>query len=322
MAKDPYLVAIDIGSSSIKLAVAKDVLNEQDKVQILALVEGPSNGIKRGVITNMSEATESLIEVINQAESIIGLPIRKSVVGVNGSGVSFINSEGLVIISRKENEVTELDIERVMQDSLQKAFGLMNNEILHVIPKTFTVDNQSGIKYPVGMIANKLEAKTLIVSIETTHLRNFTKVFSQANLDIYDRIYMPLASSDFAISLRQKKAGTVLLDIGHYSTSFIVWENEEVCGSGVIPIGSDHITADLAVGLQTSMEMAEEIKKQYLDLLVPRGGNENDEEDIDFEDLDSISEIEMFNPDLQINESFKISQIKEYAKLSYLFIVN
>jgi cell division protein FtsA len=314
VAKDPYLVAIDIGSSSIKLAVAKDVLNEQDKVQILALVEGPSNGIKRGVITNMSEATESLIEVINQAESIIGLPIRKSVVGVNGSGVSFINSEGLVIISRKENEVTELDIERVMQDSLQKAFGLMNNEILHVIPKTFTVDNQSGIKYPVGMIANKLEAKTLIVSIETTHLRNFTKVFSQANLDIYDRIYMPLASSDFAISLRQKKAGTVLLDIGHYSTSFIVWENEEVCGSGVIPIGSDHITADLAVGLQTSMEMAEEIKKQYLDLLVPRGGNENDDEDIDFEDLDSISEIEMFNPDLQINESFKISQIKEYAK--------
>lgn len=317
MAKDPYLVAIDIGSSSIKLAVAKDVLDEQDKVQILALVEGPCNGIKRGVVTNMSEATESLIEVINQAESIIGLPIRRSVVGVNGSGVSFINSEGLVIISRKDNEVTEVDIERVMQDSLQKAFGLMNNEILHVIPKTFTVDNQTGIKYPVGMIANKLEAKTLVVSIETTHLRNFTKVFSQANLDIYDRVYTPLAASDFAISVRQKKSGTMLLDIGHYSTSFIVWENEEVCGSGVIPIGSDHITADLAVGLQTSMEMAEEIKKQYLDLsATPKPNKDEDDDDLDFDldDIDSITEIEMYNPDLQINESFKISEIKEYAK--------
>jgi cell division protein FtsA len=316
VAKDPYLVAIDIGSSSIKLAVAKDVLDEQDKVQILALVEGPSNGIKKGIVTNMSEATESLIEVINQAESIIGLPIRRAVVGVNGSGVSFINSEGLVIISRKENEITELDIERVMQDSLQKAFGLMNTEILHVIPKTFTVDNQTGIKYPVGMIANKLEAKTLVVNMDTTHLRNFTKVFSQANLDIYDKVYTPLAASDFAITLRQKKAGTILLDIGHYSTSFIVWENEEVCGSGIIPIGSDHITADLAIGLQTSMEMAEDIKKQYLDLSSP--GNEKkdglEEDDFDFENIDSISEIEVYNPDLQINESFKISEIKEYAK--------
>ncbi len=303
MARDPYIVAIDIGSNSVKLAVAKDVLDDKDKVQILALVEGPANGIRKGVITNMSEATESLIEVINHAESIIGLPIKKAVVGVNGSGITFINSEGLVVISRRDNEVSEVDIERVIQDSLQKAFGLGSNEILHVIPKSFSLDNQNGIKYPVGMIANKLEAKTLVVGMETTHLRNFVKVFSQANLEIYDRIYTPLASSDFILSIRQKKAGTILIDIGHYATSFIVWENEELIGSGIVPIGSEHITADLAVGLQTNMEMAEEIKKQYLDL-----AEEDDEE------LKDIDEIEMFNPDLQINESFKLSEIREYAK--------
>ncbi len=311
MAKDPYLVSVDIGSNSIKLAVAKDVLDEKDKVQVLALVEGPANGIKKGVITNMSEATESLIEVINQAESIIGLPIRRAVVGVNGSGITFISSEGLVVISRRDNEVSEIDIERVIQDSLQKAFGLMNNEILHVIPKSFKVDNQAGIKYPVGMIANKLEAKTLIVSMETTHLRNFSKVFSQANLEIYDRIYTPLASSDFILSVRQKKAGTILIDIGHYSTSYIVWENEEVASSGVVPIGSEHITADLAVGLQTNMEMAEEIKKQYLDL----SNSDDDDEFLDDDELFAgIDEIEMYNPDLQINETFKNSEIKEYSK--------
>lgn len=300
MAKDPYLVAIDVGSSSIKLAVAKDILDERDKVQILALVERSSNGIKRGVVTNMSEATESLIEVINQAESIIGLPIRRAVVGINGTGVGFTNSEGLIVVSRDENEIGEIDVERVIQDSLTKAFGLQNNEILHVIPKSFTVDNQRGIKYPVGMIGNKLECKTLVVNVETSYLRNFSKVFNQASLEIVDRIFTPLATSDFILSLRQKKAGTVLIDIGYSSTSYITWEGEEILGSGIIPIGSDHITADLAIGLQTNMEMAEEIKKQHLDL--------------NHEQSDELNQVEIYNPDLQINESFKIDNVSEYAK--------
>lgn len=300
MAKDPYLVAIDVGSNSVKLAVAKDILDERDKVQILALVERSSSGIKRGVVTNMSEATESLIEVINQAESIIGLPIKRAVVGVNGSGVSFTNSEGLIVVSRDENEISENDVERVIQDSLTKAFGINNNEILHVIPKSFTVDNQRGIKYPVGMLGNKLECKTLVVSVETSYLRNFTKVLNSASLEITDRIFTPLATSDFILSLRQKKAGTVLVDIGYSSTSYIVWENEEILGSGVIPIGSDHITADLAVGLQTTMEMAEEAKKQHLSF--------ESENQVD------ISEVEVFNPDLQINETFKLNEISQYAK--------
>ena len=300
MAKDPYLVAIDIGSNSIKLAVAKDSLHENEKVQILALVERPSSGIKRGIVTNMNEATESLIDTINQAESIIGLPIKKAVIGINGTSITFTNSDGLVVISRPDNEILENDVERVIQDSLAKAFGINNNEILHVIPRNFTVDNQKGIRFPTGMVGSKLEAKTLVVSCEPSYIRNFTKVFNQASVDIVDRIFTPLASGDFLLTTRQKKAGTILIDLGYASTSFIIWENEEILGSGVIPIGSDHVTADMAVGLQTNMEMAEEIKKQHLDL-----GNIEDDE---------ISEVEMYNPDLQINESFKIDEIRNYAK--------
>lgn len=299
MAKDPYLVAIDIGSHSIKLAVAKDSLDSQDKVQILALVERSSAGIRRGIVTNMSEATDALIDIINQAESIIGLPIKKAVIGVNGTSIIFTNSDGLIVISRPENEVLESDVDRVIHDSLTKAFGVNNNEILHVIPKNFTVDNQRGIRFPAGMVGSKLEAKTLIISSETSYIRNFTKVFNQASLDISDRIFTPLASGDFLLTMRQKKAGTILIDIGYASTSFIVWENEEILGSGVIPVGSDHITADLAVGLQTNMEMAEEIKKQNLDLSISS---------------DEIVEIEVFNPDLQINETFKINEVNQYAK--------
>lgn len=299
MPKDPYLVAIDFGSNSIKLAVAKDSLDEQDKIQILALVERNSSGVRRGIVTNMSEATEALIDIINQAESIIGLPIRRAIVGINGLGVTFTNSEGLVIVSRQDNEISETDVDRVIQDSLTKAFGINNNEIIHVIPKSFTVDNQQGIRYPVGMVGSKLEAKTLVVSVETSYLRNFTKVFNQASIDISNQFFSPLASSDFILTNRQKKAGTVLVDIGYSSTSYIVWENEEIFASGIIPIGSDHITADLAVGLQTTMEMAEEIKKQHLDLSDDAMKNE---------------EVEVFNADLQINENFKLDEISDYAR--------
>ena len=300
MARDPYLVAIDFGSNSVKLAVAKDSLNEQDKIQILALVERTSSGIRKGIVTNMSEATEALIDVVNQAESIIGLPIRKAVVGISGLGITFTNSEGLIVISRSDNEILEGDVDRVIQDSLTKAFGLSNSEIIHVIPKNFVIDNQHGIRYPVGMIGSKLEAKTLVVSVESSYIRNFTKVFNQASIEIVNQFFTPLASSDFLFSLRQKKAGTILVDIGYSTTSYIIWENEEIFHSDVIPIGADHITSDLAVGLQTTIEMAEEIKKQHLDL-------SNDPEE-------ALEEVEIFNPDLQLNETFRLSEIRTIAK--------
>ncbi len=299
MSKDPYQVAIDVGSSSIKLAVIKESNENNSKLQVLTLIERESLGIRKGVITNMSEATESLIEIINQAESIIGLPIKNAVIGVNSPSITFTNSEGLAIISNPDNEIKDSDVDRVVQDSLTKAFGVQNSEIIHLVTKNFQVDNQGGIKYPTGMIGGKLEAKTLIISCDTSYLRNFNKVFNQASIDINETIFTPLASSDYILSLRQKKAGTVMIDLGYASTSYIVWENEEIIHSGIVPVGSDHITADLAVGLQTNIEMAEEIKKTYLDLLV-----END----------NSSQIEVFNPDLQVNETFSIKQIREYAK--------
>ncbi|NJK70866.1 MAG: cell division protein FtsA [Thermales bacterium] len=264
------------------------------------MVERNSKGIRKGIVTNMSEATEALIDIINKAEGIIGLPIRRAVVGISGLGVTFTNSEGLIVISRTDNEISDSDVDRVIQDSLTKAFGLNNNEIIHVIPKSYTIDNQSGIRYPVGMVGSKLETKTLMVSVETSYLRNFTKVFNQGSLEITSQYYTPLASSSFILTERQKKAGTVLVDIGYSTTSYIVWENEEIFNSGIIPIGSDHITADLAVGLQTTIELAEEIKKQHLNL-DPDSDNQDEE-------------VEIFNPDLQINETFKSSEIVDYAK--------
>ncbi|MGL4759494.1 MAG: cell division protein FtsA [Patescibacteria group bacterium] len=308
MAREPYLIAFDIGSNSVKLAIAKEPTDESNKLQILALVEKTSNGIKRGVITNMSEATESLVEAIVQAESIIGLPIRKAVFGLNGMHIGYVNSEGLVVVSRMDNEITESDVDRVVSDALTKAFGLTGQEVLHIIPKSFTVDSQEGIRHPVGMIGSKLQAKTLIIGIESSYFRNFNKVISQAGVENLDSIYTPLATSDFVLSSRQKKAGTIMIDIGYSSTSYIVCEGEEIFASGVIPIGSDHITSDLAIGLGTTIEMAEDIKKKYLDL--------------SFDADPTVTEIEMYNSEMQINERFIMDQIKVYSRFRVEEIFN
>jgi cell division protein FtsA len=299
MSREPYQVAIDVGSNSIKLCVVKESLDNPGKLQVLCLLEGESAGIRKGVVTNMSEATESLIELVNQAESIVGLPIKSAVVGINSPSITFVNSEGMAIISASDNEIRDSDVDRVVQDSLNKAFGMQNSEIIHLITKSFSVDNQQGIKYPAGMVGGKLEAKTLIISCDNSFLRNFNKVFEQSDIHIADTIFTPLAASDYILSSRQKKAGSVLIDMGYASTSYIVLENEEVIYSGIIPAGSDHITSDLAVGLQTNIEMAEEVKKQFLTL----GKLDNEEESI-----------EIYNPDLQINEKFKLIEIQQYAK--------
>ncbi len=299
MARDPYLVSIDIGSHSIKVCVVKELLSDKDKLQVLALVDRPSAGIRRGIVTNLAEATEALISAVNDTEAIIGLPIRRAVVGLGGMSVSFTNTHGLVVVSRSDNEITDSDLDRVIQDSLTKAFGLSGSEIIHVIPKNFSIDNQKVIRYPVGMTGSKLEVETLVISVENSYLRNFTKVVNQSNIDVLSQIYTPLASSDYILAPKQKKAGTVVIDIGYNSTSYLIWENEEILSSGVIPVGSDHITSDLAVGLQTTIEQAEVIKTQYLDL------NANS----------TTQTIQLEDPDLHTLNTFSLSEIEEIAKL-------
>jgi cell division protein FtsA len=245
----------------------------------------------------MIEATNSIVEVMNQAASIIGLPIKSVVFGINSSGINFVNSQGLVLISQGDSEITAQDVARVIEDSISKAFGVNGSEIIHAIPKNYTLDNQSDIKNPIGMLGSKLEARVLIVTLETSYLRNFVKVLQQSELLIEDKIYTGLATSEFLLTDRQKKSGTAIIDFGYNTTTCVVWQDQEVKANIVLPVGSEHITNDLAIGLQTNVEMAEEIKKQYLDLA----------------STSTIEEIEVFNEERQITEKFKIKDIQSYA---------
>lgn len=298
VAKESYIISIDFGTSSVKVVVARKSPGT-GKLQVMSLLEVESEGIKRGVITNMNKATDTIIKAINETENVIGLPVENAVFGVNGSGISFTNSEGLVINTSDDNEIGAEDVDRLIEDAVTKAFGIKNDEVLHIIPKNYIIDNNEGVKNPVGMVGSKIESQVLIVSAETSFLRNFTKAVEQADITINDKVFTPLASSDFLLSSRQKKTGSILIDIGYNSTSYVVWDDEEIVSAGIAPMGSDHITSDLAVGLQTTIETADVVKKNHLNL------SDNLEEE--------LGEVEIFNPEVQDNQVFNLDDAKLYA---------
>lgn len=296
MTNDQYLVAIDIGSSSIKLAIAKKVLDEKKRVQICALLERPVFGIKRGSITDMSELSKAVYDIVAEAESIIDVTIQNVLVGINTFGVEFINSEGYIALSN--NEVNEDDVDRVVRDSFRKAFNVREKEILQHSPVNFSVDDQPGIRNPIGMLGSKLGCRTITICAEPVSIRNFSRIFQQADLDVLDKLYMPLISSDLIFTSRQKNTGAVLVDIGYSSTVYTVWLNDEIAGSGVINIGSEQISSDIAYFTKTSIENADEIKKNHLNLLT---------------DDNQINEIEMFDPETKLNYPLNLKEIKNFA---------
>ena len=301
MATDQYLVAIDVGSSSVKLAVANRNLDEKNKAQIFALLERPTFGIRKGVITDMTEVSRAVYDIVTEATAIIGMNIQEVLVGINNFGVNFVNSDGYVPLSGQE--VSEDDVDRVVYDSLKKAFNLREKEILQYFPLSFALDNQTGIRNPLGMVGDKLSCRTLTITAEPSGIRNFTRIFQQAELDILDKLFMPLVASDMTLTNRQKQVGAIMVDIGYSTTTYVVWDNEEILGSGVLNIGSEKITSDIAYCAKTSIEIAEEIKKERVDLNKLNGDSSTNEEE----------SIEIFDPETQTNYNLNMSEIQYCA---------
>ncbi len=297
MASEQYLVAIDVGSSSVKLAIASKTLDEKDRIQVYALLERPAYGLKRGVITDMSEISQAVYDLVAEAENIIGFGIRETLIGINSFGVEFINSEGYIPLSGQE--VTVEDVDRVVYDSLKKAFNLRDREILQFLPLSFGMDDTDGIKNPMGLVGEKLSCRTLTITADPGVVRNFSRIFHQAELDLVDKLYMPFVTSELMLNSRQKSLGTVLVDLGFSTTSYVVWANDEMIGSGVINVGSEKITSDLAYGLQTSIDIAEEVKKNHCNL-----SNDIHNQPQSFE---------VYDPETQTNYVFDSGRIKQFA---------
>ena len=261
MAKDRYLIGLDVGSGTIRTVIAVKS-DEQALPDIIGVGVHASNGMRKGVIVDSEETVSCITAAIEAAEYMAGEPIDHAYVSIGGQSLKTVPAKGVVAVSGKTGEITASDVARVI-DVAQNISVPGNRQILRVIPHSFVVDDQDFIKDPVGMTGIRLEANTHVVTSTGNVVKNLTRCVHQAGIDIDDLIPNVLASSEAVLSKKQKELGVVLIDIGAGSTSVSVYEEGSLLMAEVLPVGADHITNDLAIGLRTSVDVAEKIKIEY-----------------------------------------------------------
>jgi len=261
--KDNIIAGLDIGSNAIRLVVGQRTANDgEERMQIIGGVEVPSEGINKGAVNSIEDTTSSISACMEKAERLIGVPITKAWISINGPHIKCEKSRGVVAVGKSDGEITEDDVERAME-AAQAVSAPPNYETLHVIPIKFSVDNQEDIKDPVGMTGVRLEVETLIIQGLSSQIKNLTKAIYRTGLEIEDLVLSPLVAAEAVIGPKQKELGAALINIGASTTSLAVFEEGELLHAAVLPIGSEHITADVAIGLRCPINLAERIKTEY-----------------------------------------------------------
>lgn len=285
MSKEQYIVGVDVGTSCVRVVQAK--LDQQaGSFNVIGASEVASSGMRRGVIVDIEEAVSSISSGLEKVERMTGVPVVSANVSVGGNHISSVSSHGVIAVSRADGEITENDIVRCI-DASQAISIPQNKEVLHVFPKTFTLDGQTGIKDPLGMSGIRLEVDTIIVQAGLPFVKNLTRAVMQAGLEIEDLVLAPCAAAESVLNKRQKDLGVCLVDLGAGTTSLAVYEEGDLLHTVVLPIGAMHITNDIAIGLRCSIETAEKVKIQFghCDPKVV-----NKDEEIDLSKLDSAED--------------------------------
>lgn len=260
MAREQYIVGLDIGTQTIRVVQGK--VEESGKVNIIGASSVPAVGLRRGVIIDIDEAVSSISAALERVERMTGVPVTMANVAVGGNHIACIDSKGVIAVSRADGEISENDVVRVI-DASQAISIPPNREVIHVIPKTFTLDGQAGIKDPLGMTGIRLEVETILIHGATPFLKNLQKAILQAGLEVDQLVLSPVAASTAVLSKRQKELGVALVDLGAGTTSLAVYEENNLLHTAIIPVGSMHITNDIAIGLRCTIETAEKVKLMY-----------------------------------------------------------
>ncbi|MDO8638460.1 MAG: cell division protein FtsA [Candidatus Daviesbacteria bacterium] len=257
MAKDRVVCAIDVGSSKIATLIAS--ISEDDKIHLIGVSSTPAKGVRKDQVVDIEEAVTAITESVESSERMSGYSISSAYVSLGGPQIESLNQHAVVAVAQPEGEIKEGDILRV--NDAAKAVALpASREILHVIPRTFTVDGQEGIKDPVGMMGVRLETETHIITGASASMRNLVKCVSEVGIEVNELVFSGVASSVAVLTDTEKELGVALIDIGGETTDIVIFVDGSVAYSSVVPIGARHITSDLAVGLRISLESAEKIK--------------------------------------------------------------
>lgn len=249
------IVGLDVGSSKVCTTIAS--YEEGQSPQVIGVASYPSKGLKKGVIVNIEEAIDSIASSLEAAERMAGLTVSSVYVSINGKHITSTNNRGVVAVAQDEIETDDVfrSIESARTVSIPPS-----REILHVIPRQFSVDTQSGIKDPVGMTGTRLEVDAHIISATSTSLHNLVKVVQQLGLKVDDIVFSGWASSLSVLTGTEKELGVMLIDIGGGTTSITTFVEDSITYSGSVPFGGTNVTSDLAIGLRLSIEDAERVK--------------------------------------------------------------
>ena len=257
MSDKQIIVGLDVGTTKVCTIVGLRRSNQKSEIEIIGIGNHPSHGLKKGSVVNIDKTIKSIQCSLEEARLMSGVNINKATIGIAGNHIYSFNSTGVVPI--KETEITSDDVTNVIEAA--KAVVIPSDrEILHVIPQEYRVDNTSGIKDPIGMCGVRLEVKVHIVTGTVSLIQNLVKCVEQAGVLTEQIMLQPIASSESVITEEEKDMGVVLVDIGGGTTDLAVWKDGSLIHSQIIPVGGNHFTNDLAVGLKVPHAEAERIK--------------------------------------------------------------
>ena len=259
MTETTTIVGIDIGTTKICTLVCEA---DGDRLRILGVGVTPSHGLHKGSVVNVHEATDAIRASVEKAERISGYDIVSAFVSIGGKHISAVNSRGVVGISRGQSGITASDVERALDGA--RAIAIPHNrEIIHTIPRSYTVDGQDGVKDPLGMQGIRLEVEAHIVTGASTSVSNIVKCVRQAGVEIDDLILQPLASGEAVLHDSERDMGVVLADIGGGTTDVAIFIEGSIWHSVIIETGGEHLTQDVGIGLRTPRDTAEDLKSKY-----------------------------------------------------------
>jgi len=262
MPRQKIIIGLDVGSSNIRVAVAEEGKEPAIPFQILGVGQSKALGMRKGAVIDLEETAKNIKEAVAVAERISGIKVESATISLGGDHLGCRSSRGVIAVSRADGEISQEDTERAVRAAAAISLGA-NREIIQIVPKQFSVDSQQSIKDPVGMRGVRLEVDVLILDGSTPFIKNLLKAIGEAEIETEVLVPSPLAAAKAVLDRRQKELGVLVLDLGSATTGFCVFEEGDIIDSCVLPVGSDHITNDLAIGLRTSIDVAEKIKLEY-----------------------------------------------------------
>jgi cell division protein FtsA len=257
MSDDRIVAALDIGTTKIVALVGE--LDEKGELYVIGHGQAPAEGLRRGVVVDMDKTARSIQKAIEDAQLVSGTEIDRVTVGIAGEHVRSINSHGVIAVSRSDNEITSADVEKAIEAARAVAIPV-DREIIHVIPQEFSVDDQTGIKHPEGMTGVRLEVEAHLVTASITTAKNIYRALERCHVSADHIVLESLALADVLLTEEELNVGALILDIGGDITTLALYYDGAIRNTATVPLGGRNVTNDIAIGLRTTLEQAEELK--------------------------------------------------------------